>query len=146
MKAHRRSLLALALSLVILSAACAPRREPGSTPPPEGGIIRGLAAVDSITILIMESFPVQVSVRALGNLPDGCTTIDSTTQERQGNTIFVTIGTARPDDALCAEVLVPFDKTISLDALGLKAGTYTVTVNAVSAQFTLGADNVAPEE
>ncbi|MCA9900330.1 MAG: hypothetical protein KC433_19200, partial [Anaerolineales bacterium] len=37
------------------------------------------ASVDSIEILILESFPVQVNVRARGDLPDGCTTIDNVT-------------------------------------------------------------------
>ena len=40
-----------------------------------GAVEVGLAVVDSIDILIMESMPVQVNVVARGNLPDGCTSI-----------------------------------------------------------------------
>ena len=142
MRKGRRWLAAMAL--VLLAAGCGPAEEPGPTPSPEGPLIRGLAAVDSVQLLIRESFPVQVSVRILGNLPDGCTRLDRVTQERQGNTITVTVSTARPEDLLCTEALVPFDKTVDLDVLGLKAGDYTVTVNGVSAAFTLSADNVLP--
>ena len=35
----------------------------------------GLALVDEIDILILESFPVQINVIARGNLPDPCTEI-----------------------------------------------------------------------
>ncbi|HZJ35859.1 MAG TPA: hypothetical protein VFD29_04465, partial [Gillisia sp.] len=35
----------------------------------------GLAPVDEIDILILESFPVQINVIARGNLPDPCTEI-----------------------------------------------------------------------
>jgi inhibitor of cysteine peptidase len=144
MKTRWKSMLALALALTLFAVACGPTQEPGATSTPGAEPIKGLAPVDSIQILIQESLPVQVHVRVLGNLPDGCTTIDQTLQERQDNTITVTVTTARPGDVGCTEALVPFDKTIALDVLGLKAGTYTVTVNGVSATFTLAVDNVAP--
>jgi len=136
--------LALALALVLLAVGCAPTQEPGATPTLGGDVIKGLAPVDSIELLILESFPVQVHVRVVGNLRDGCTKIDETSQERQGNTFTVTVTSARPKDAACTEALVPFDQTIALDVSGLKAGTYTVTVNGVSGAFTLDVDNVAP--
>jgi inhibitor of cysteine peptidase len=144
MKTYGRTLWALTLAIVLLAAACAPTQEPESTPS-EGEVVRGLARVESIEILILESFPVQVQVRAQGNLPDGCTTIDETLQERSGNTFVVKVTTARPKGALCTEALVPFETTIALDVLGLEAGTYTVTVNGVGGTFTLDVDNVAPE-
>ena len=144
MKKRWTSTLALALVLVVLAVSCGSTPEPKATPTPDGDVIRGLAPVETIDILILESFPVQVQVRAAGNLRDGCTTLAEITQELQGSTFAVTIGTTRPADALCTEALVPFETTIALDVLGLKAGAYTVTVNGVSGTFTLGVDNVAP--
>jgi inhibitor of cysteine peptidase len=144
MKTRSKSLLALGLALTLFTVACGSTPEPVATPPSgEDGIV-GLAPVESIDILILESFPVQVRARAHGNLPDGCTTIDETRQELRGNTFVVTVTTVRPKDALCTEALVPYDTTIALDVVGLKAGTYTVTVNGVSGTFTLDVDNVAP--
>lgn len=116
------------------------------TEPSNDGVVEGVAAVESIDILILESFPVQVQAVARGNLPDGCTTLNEVTVERTGNTFQVTITTVRPVGMVCTEALVPFEKVIPLDVYGLPAGTYTVIVNGVSGTFELAVDNVpAPE-
>ncbi|MGW8317731.1 MAG: hypothetical protein ACWGPS_00690 [Candidatus Promineifilaceae bacterium] len=94
----------------------------------------------------MESFPVQVSVTAKGTLNDGCTSIDQITTVREGSTFQTTITTSRPVEALCTEALVPFEETFPLEVEGLKAGTYTVDVNGISATFTLAIDNLLGEE
>ena len=105
----------------------------------------GLAVVDSIELMIMESFPVQVSVRARGDLPDGCTTIDQIESTQNGSAFTITISTLRPADAVCTEAVVPFDETIPLDVVDLPAGTYTVAVNGRSGTFTLSVDNILLE-
>jgi len=101
----------------------------------------GLALVDEIDILILESFPVQVQVIASGNLPDPCTEISEVLQEREENTFFITIKTYRPP-GLCIQVLAPFEEIISLEVYGLPAGTYTVDVNGVQGTFDLEVDNI----
>ena len=58
----------------------------------------GLASVDEIDILILESFPVQINVIVRGNLPDPCTEISEVLQEREGDTFFITIKTYRSPD------------------------------------------------
>ena len=45
---------------------------PTDAPPSEP--VTGTANVESIQILMLESFPVQVNARMRGVLPDGCTT------------------------------------------------------------------------
>lgn len=116
---------------------------PDSSEPPasSGDVQSGLAVVESVTVQLMESFPVQVNVVAAGYLPDGCTTIDQTTTEKNGNEFVVTITTQRPADAMCTEAIVPYEEVIPLDVVGLPAGQYTVTVNGVSASFVLDTDN-----
>ncbi|MCD6578811.1 hypothetical protein J7L48_05000 [bacterium] len=101
----------------------------------------GLAPVEEIEIVILESFPVQVQVIASGNLPDPCTEISEVLQEREENTFFVTIKTYRPP-GLCIQVLAPFEEIISLEVYGLPAGTYTVDVNGVQGTFDLEVDNI----
>jgi inhibitor of cysteine peptidase len=76
-----------------------------------------------------------------GYLPDGCTTIDQIAQQLDGDTIKVTITTTRPADKVCTQALVPYEEKISLDVLGLAAGTYIVDVNGVTAAFTLAVEN-----
>lgn len=104
------------------------------------------AAVDSIEILILESFPVQVNVRARGDLPDGCTMIDTVNTEQDGTTFNINITTRRDGAELCTEALVPFEETIPLDVFGLAAGTYAVNVNGINGSFTLQEDNVLQAE
>jgi hypothetical protein len=109
-------------------------------------VVEGVASVETIDILILESFPVQVNVVARGNLPDGCTTLDEVIQERDGNTFQVTITTVRPVGMECTEALVPFEKVVVLEVYGLLAGVYTVDVNGVTDTFELTVDNVPQEE
>ena len=151
MKIRTLGLLALALPVLLISSSCG-QEQAANTPVPDtptpteaptsSGPVEGVADVESIEILILESFPVQVNVRARGQLPDGCTTIDEITTERTGTTFNVTITTFRPADAVCTEALVPFEEVIALDVLGLEAGTYTVNVNGIRGTFTLATDNV----
>jgi inhibitor of cysteine peptidase len=124
----------------------APSPTPGSDPhgvePTPGAIITGTAQIDTVELLILESFPVQVNAHVVGWLGDGCTTMGAITQERDGNTFTVVIPTERPADAICTQQLVGFEETIPLDVHGLPAGTYTVDVNGVTETFTLDVDNV----
>jgi len=101
----------------------------------------GLASVDEIDILILESFPVQINVIARGNLPDPCTEIYEINQEREGDTFFITIKTYR-SPGFCIQVLAPFEEIIPLEVYGLPAGTYTVDVNGVQDTFDLEVDNI----
>jgi inhibitor of cysteine peptidase len=100
-----------------------------------------LANVNTIEIMLLESFPVQVNVGASGEHPDSCTKVDEITTRREGNTFVVTISAFRPADAMCAEVITPYEEVIALDVVGLKAGVYTVEVNGIRDTFELQTDN-----
>ena len=113
--------------------------------PDNGQFIYGNAVVEDVQIMILESFPVQVMVNAKGYLPDGCTEIDTITTSKDGNTFTVSITTIRPADAICTQAIVPFEESIPLNVLGLKAGTYDVVVNEVSSSFELQMDNAIHE-
>ena len=101
----------------------------------------GLASVDEIDILILESFPVQINVIAKGYLPDPCTEISEILQEKEGDTFFITIKTYRSPGA-CIQVITPFEEIIPLDVYGLPAGSYIVEVNGVQGIFDLEIDNI----
>jgi inhibitor of cysteine peptidase len=135
---HLGLLLVTVALLVAVAAACA------TGPGGDESFIYGTAQVDSIDLLMLESFPVQISLVVRGNLPDGCTTIDQIAQQRQGDTFKVTITTRRPAGKICTEALVPFQESIALEVAGLPAGTYTVDVNGVTGSFTLDVDNALP--
>src|SRR4030043_1520995 len=101
----------------------------------------GLATLEEIDILTLESFPVQIFVIAKGYLPNPCTEIYQITQEREGNTFFVTIEIYCSQE-VCIQVIAPFKETIPLEVYGLPAGTYTVEVNGVQGTFNLEIDNI----
>lgn len=100
------------------------------------------AYVDSMEILILESFPVQVKVDVVGNLPDGCTSIVGSKSEMVNDSTFeLSIYTERPEDMMCTQALVPFEESISLEVEGLAAGTYTVKGFGIEETFTIDVDN-----
>jgi inhibitor of cysteine peptidase len=123
---------------------------PVSEYPPSDYVEGPPAYVESIDIRIMESFPVQVSVVAKGDLPNPCTRIGRIDVAR---TIYgdfqITINTLKfsSDSGACAaEVVVPFEENIPLDVTGHRAGIYRVTFNnpdgsTTSASFELQQDN-----
>ncbi len=152
----------LFLLIVLLLAACTGSEEPTATntpaptavPPtpttapstPTGETQRGQATVDSIQILTLESFPVQINVRVRGELADSCTMVEEIITQQNGNNFQSAITTIRPGDAVCTTESVPFEEVLSLDVNGLDAGTYNVTVNGISGSFTLDVDNRNPED
>jgi PGF-pre-PGF domain-containing protein len=101
----------------------------------------GTAPVESIKIMPLESFPVQMQVVAEGYFSNGCPKIDKITTEREGNTFNIKISTKSPKDAICTQAIVPFSKAIPLEIQGLKAGKYTVNVNGIKGSFELAVDN-----
>ncbi len=152
--APRWACLAVLIIALAVLAACRPGTEatatPTAGPTPEPTLestepVRGQAQVNNIDVLILESFPVQVNVVARGDLPDSCTQIDEIISQQSGQMFRVAVTTLRQPAAGCAEALVPFEQSISLDVVGLPAGTYDVLVNGVEGSFTLAVDNILEE-
>lgn len=101
--------------------------------------------VDSIEILILESFPVQVHANLSGSTRDGCVVIDDVAVVREGNAFELRVQASRLDNARCDGQRQPFEQSVALDVFGLRAGTYTVSVDEVSEMFELVIDNVPQE-
>ncbi len=97
----------------------------------------GDAVVESIRVRTLESLPVQYQAVISGYLPDSCTTITGVQQVRESTTFRIRMSTRRAADAACAQALVPFEETITLDVGGLPAGAYQVAVNALWTSFEL---------
>lgn len=107
----------------------------------ESQTTNGVYYLDSVDVSLMESFPLQASARLVGNFADGCTSLADVQVVREGNQFTLTPIVTRPADMMCTEALVPFEENVSLDIQGLPAGTYTVVVGEISAEFTLDVDN-----
>lgn len=104
------------------------------------------AVVETLQVLILESFPVQVVATVTGYLPDGCVALDDISVDQSGSNFILTVNTHRPsDETACTEALIPFEKNVPLDVYGLAAGTYTVNAQDQTAAFTLDVDNLPQE-
>lgn len=106
---------------------------------------QNLVSVDSVQVMIMESFPVQVSISVSGNKSVPCVELLPAAVARKDNVFTVVMAeTVLGPAESCIAVLDPFEEVVSLDVLGLSAGDYTVVVNGVEAEFTLDMDNSLP--
>ena len=145
-----RILFTLMILAGLLLSACQPGvepKEPTELPSGDEYEYGQNAIVDSLQVILLESFPLQAQAVVLGNLPDGCTELYEITVEQQENEFVLTLVTRRPTgDIACTEALVPFEETVDLDIRGLEAGTYTVIAQDQQVTFTLDVDNVMPEE
>lgn len=113
-----------------------------TVPPPAAGTtidaITGTAFVDSVDVMDPEPGADEVPLTIQGNLSDPCTSIEEISiTDSEENTFQISIRTSRETDAVCAEVLVPFDETLTLDISELEPGAYEVEVGGESATFTV---------
>lgn len=99
----------------------------------------GMAGVDRVTLRVDPGKPQQVMVKVAGYLGDACTSLGAVTQVRDGSTMRVNVGTLRPKDRMCAQVVKDFEIDVAIDVAGLAAGAYTVDVNGVAAAFEVDA-------
>lgn len=101
-----------------------------SEPPAASGAntVRSPVLVESVDVLVMESFPMQLSLIVKGQHPDGCDLPVVVEQRREGNTVIVELYRNLPIDLMCAMVVVPYEGTIPLEG-GFEPGRYTIIVN-----------------
>jgi inhibitor of cysteine peptidase len=137
----------LMLIFVLLLSACQPADVTETPPAKEGDFNYGQnATVESLEVILLESFPLKAQAIVSGYLPDGCTELDEIGVEREGQEFILTVTTRRPTgDVMCTQALVPFEETVDLDIRGLEAGTYTVIAQEEQTTFTLDVDNVIPD-
>lgn len=134
-----KQILMIVLVSLALSACLPQGQAHPSRPAPAGDdVIKGFATIEALDVLILETYPVQVRVLARGYLQDACTEVDQVLVEGPTNSRFkITITTARPADAVCAQMLKTFQRSVPLDTAGLPLGEYTVEVNGLRRTFVL---------
>lgn len=98
------------------------------------------APISSARIETSESFPVTAALIVTGDLPNGCTYLNSPSQIRRGNTFYVNLST-RQEGEVCTEALVPYERRIPLNVDGLPAGAYIVDINGQQLSFEINQDN-----
>jgi hypothetical protein len=102
--------------------------EAESSVPEEGNIMQVDTVVESVDVLVLESFPMQLNLVVKGYQPDGCDFPVQVEQVRDGNTVTVHIYRQVPQDSICPMMIVGYDATIALEG-GFESGSYTINVN-----------------
>jgi inhibitor of cysteine peptidase len=97
--------------------------------------------LEQIEIIVQESFPIQVTVIAKGELPNDCISIDQVTQVRKDNLFTIELLMQEHSNQICTMLKKPYETIVSLDIEGFQAGIYTVKVNEISKIFELNVDN-----
>lgn len=96
--------------------------------PGDSALQRGNVYLDKSSVLLMESFPPQVGVNLVGNLPTPCHNLRIAISEPDAeNNIRLDVYSVVPTDVVCAEVLKPFEANLNLGSF--PGGKYTIIVN-----------------
>lgn len=105
-----------------------PQYAPMEPLPDEDKMIRGTLSVGESEIILMESYPVQVSLKVSGMLPTPCHMPRAeVTEPDENNEIHVEMWTLTDPDAMCIQVLQPFETSIPLGSY--ESGMYSVYLN-----------------
>ena len=128
------------LVLAIIAAACAstppvstetsiPPGVPTMTVPPRD-FEKGPVYISSSELLIMESFPVQISLHITGDLPTPCHRFQAEVAKPDAqNRIEVTVYSLANPELMCVQVLQPFEESVPISMDGAVDGTYSVWLN-----------------
>ena len=112
--------------------------EPVPVEPPK---VSEPVVVEEVRVLKLESFPVQAFAYVTGYLPEAGAQLDGVEQLQAGRTITIGLTASRVVGLVPATGLVPFEKQVPLEILGLPAGVYQVVVNGVRSELVLDRDN-----
>jgi hypothetical protein len=127
--------------LLIVLALVGPAVAQEAEASPESAQSRSRAAIESLDLEVLDTYPVAVLALVAGQLPDACSRIDlieQVTRESEGR-IEVVVETSRYPERMCAAVLTPYETAVPLDAGTLLPGTYRVEAGQTSGTFELPA-------
>jgi len=107
-----------------------------TTRPDGSGATPGPAYVDSVDLLMLESWPVQVRALVKGNLPTPCHQLawDLSGPDASGR-IVLDVYSTTDADVICIAVLEPFEQSVSIGSF--TSGSYVLVVNGVEYPFTI---------
>lgn len=89
---------------------------------------QSMTVIEHVDALMLESYPVQISLVVKGYQPDGCDYPVVVSQTRSGNQVNVQIYRTMPLAAMCPAMILPYEAAVPLDG-GFETGTYTIDVN-----------------
>jgi hypothetical protein len=112
-----------------------PSDAPYEPQPGDAALTRGRAFVEATDILVLESFPLQFQLSLSGSLPTPCHELRIVVEEPDAqNNIEVDVYSVVDPNAICIQVLQPFEASVNLGSF--PSGHYTVVINGeVAGEF-----------
>jgi hypothetical protein len=112
-----------------------PANEPVENPfapmPGDADLSRGNVYIQEASLLIRESYPVQIAINLKGELPTPCNQLRvETGAPDSNNSINIDVYSVANPDMMCAQVLKPFEENVNLGTF--PSGHYSVFVNGES--------------
>ncbi len=99
---------------------------------------QNLVSIESVTVNIPESLPLQASVVIKGNKSLPCTKLLEPGIFVEGGNFKIALAESTLGPAeTCIAIIDPFETSITLDVSDLAEGVYSVDVNGTSVEFTL---------
>jgi hypothetical protein len=111
----------------------------GSTvKPPAAGRMLVEAPIESVDVVVRESFPPQYGLSIVAGLPSGCAEAAGYEVSRAGDRIEVSVYNTLPSDpnVACTMIYGIYDLNVSLGTDFITGRTYTVDVNGTEITFT----------
>lgn len=127
---NKSYLLIFLFVILFIFSGCLPRGtgDPDNLPPDD--MVRGPVYLGEMQLFIMESYPVQVSLHILGELPTPCHTFSySITDPNDKMEIHIDVFSIVEDEAVCVQMVQPFEENIPIPMAGKADGNYSVWVN-----------------
>jgi hypothetical protein len=108
-----------------------------ATPLPAGRMLAD-APIESVDVVVMESFPPQYGLHIVAGLPSGCAEKAGYDVSRAGNRIEVSVHNSVPSDpnVVCTMIYGIYDLNVNLGSDFVPGRTYTVDVNGTEVTFT----------
>ena len=101
------------------------------------GLTRATAPIESVEVLVLESFPPQYVVMVVSGLPNACFSFAGYHVNRDGTTIRVDVLNWKPTDPelACAQIFRTVETRIPLGSDFESGQTYSVPVNGSKHSF-----------
>lgn len=112
-----------------------PANEPLANPfapmPDDANLSRGNVFIQEASLLIRESYPVQIALNLKGDLPTPCNQLRvEIGAPDSNNSINIDVYSVAKPDMMCTQVLKPFEENVNLGTF--PSGHYSVFVNGES--------------
>ena len=122
-------LISVFVLLLILSACTSNNLNNPGNPPPDN-MVRGPVYLGEMHLVVMESYPVQVSLHVSGELPTPCHTLSYTISDpNEKMEIHLDAFSLVEDGTICVQVIHPFEENVPIPMTGQADGFYTVWMN-----------------